>query len=124
MLIILVVVFGFIFGFKVFMSKMMNDFFDNMLQFVVVVFIYEVCEDNWVLILEVVGIVNVVNGVNVIVQVFGEVEVIEFEFGDLVKKGDVLICLEGVVDCVQFNVLEVIVGLVCQEYDCYQCLFK
>ena len=32
MLIILAVVFGLIFGFKAFMGKMMNDFFDNMPQ--------------------------------------------------------------------------------------------
>jgi membrane fusion protein (multidrug efflux system) len=112
MLIILAVVFGLIFGFKAFMGKMMNDFFDNMPQPAAAVSTYEARQDNWASILEAVGTVNAVNGVNVTAQVPGEVEAIEFESGDSVKKGDVLIRLEATA------------GLARQEYDRYQRLFK
>ena len=124
MLIILAVVFGLIFGFKAFMSKMMNDFFDNMPQPAAAVSTYEVRQDNWASILEAVGTVNAVNGVNVTAQVPGEVEAIEFESGDSVKKGDVLIRLEAAADRAQLNALEATAGLARQEYDRYQRLFK
>ena len=124
MLIILAVVFGLIFGFKAFMGKMMNDFFDNMPQPAAAVSTYEARQDNWASILEAVGTVNAVNGVNVTAQVPGEVEAIEFESGDSVKKGDVLIRLEGAADRAQLNALEATAGLARQEYDRYQRLFK
>ena len=124
MLIILAVVFGLIFGFKAFMSKMMNDFFDNMPQPAAAVSTYEARQDNWASILEAVGTVNAVNGVNVTAQVPGEVEAIEFESGDSVKKGDVLIRLEAAADRAQLNALEATAGLARQEYDRYQRLFK
>lgn len=123
MLIILAVVFGLIFGFKAFMGKMMNDFFDNMPQ-PAAVSTYEARQDNWASILEAVGTVNAVNGVNVTAQVPGEVEAIEFESGDSVKKGDVLIRLEAAADRAQLNALEATAGLARQEYDRYQRLFK
>ena len=69
MLIILAVVFGLIFGFKAFMGKMMNDFFDNMPQPAAAVSTYEARQDNWASILEAVGTVNAVNGVNATAQV-------------------------------------------------------
>ena len=124
MLIILAVVFGLIFGFKAFMGKMMNDFFDNMPQPAAAVSTYEARQDNWASILEAVGTVNAVNGVNVTAQVPGEVEAIEFESGDSVKKGDVLIRLEAAADRAQLNALEATAGLARQEYDRYQRLFK
>ncbi len=124
MLIILAVVFGLIFGFKAFMSKMMNDFFDNMPQPAAAISTYEARQHNWASILEAVGTVNAVNGVNVTAQVTGEVETIQFESGDSVKKGDVLITLESAADRAQLNALEATAGLARQEYDRYQRLFK
>ncbi|HEX5678118.1 MAG TPA: efflux RND transporter periplasmic adaptor subunit [Alcanivorax sp.] len=124
MLIILAVVFGLIFGFKAVKNKMINDFFDNMPQPAAAVSTYEARRDNWAAILEAVGTVNAVNGVNVTAQVAGKVESIDFKSGDSVNKGDVLITLEAAADRAQLNALEATAGLARQEYDRYQRLFK
>lgn len=124
MLIILAVVFGLIFGFKAVKNKMINDFLDNMPQPAAAVSTYEARQDNWASILEAVGTVDAVNGVNVTAQVPGEVESIDFESGDSVRKGDVLIRLEAAADRAQLNALEATAGLARQEYDRYQRLFK
>ena len=123
-LIILAVVFGLIFGFKAVKNKMISDFLDNMPQPAAAVSTYEARQDNWASILEAVGTVNAVNGVNVTAQVPGEVEAIDFESGDSVKKGDVLIRLEAAADRAQLNALEATAGLARQEYDRYQRLFQ
>ncbi|MCU5788647.1 efflux RND transporter periplasmic adaptor subunit [Alloalcanivorax marinus] len=124
MLIILAVVFGLIFGFKAFVGMKMNEFFDNMPQPAAAVSTYEARPDSWALMLEAVGTVNAVNGVDVTSQVAGEVQKIEFESGDTVKKGDVLVTLESAADRAQLNALQATARLSRQEFDRYERLFK
>ena len=85
---------------------------------------YEARPDSWALMLEAVGTVNAVNGVDVTSQVAGEVQKIEFESGDTVKKGDVLVTLESAADRAQLNALQATARLSRQEFDRYERLFK
>jgi membrane fusion protein (multidrug efflux system) len=124
MLIVVGVVFGLIFGWKAFMSHMINQFFDNMPMPAAAISTYEARQDNWALVLEAVGTVNAVNGVDVTTQVGGEVQSISFTSGGEIKKGDPLITLESAAARAQLNALEATARLAKQEFDRYQRLFQ
>lgn len=124
MLIVVGVVFGLIFGWKAFMGHMINQFFDNMPVPTAAISTYEARQDNWVLVLEAVGTVNAVNGVDVTTQVSGEVQSIGFTSGGEVNKGDPLITLESAAAQAQLNALEATARLAKQEFDRYQRLFQ
>tara|TARA_R110001606_G_scaffold345151_5_gene494054 strand:+ start:8505 stop:9692 length:1188 start_codon:yes stop_codon:yes gene_type:complete len=124
MLIVLVIIFGAIFGWKAFMARMINNYFDHMPTPAASISTYDAQQDNWALTLEAVGTVNAVNGVEVTTQVGGEVQHIKFRSGDEVKKGDVLVSLESAAAQAQLNALEATARLSKQEFDRYQSLFK
>ena len=124
MLIILAAVFGVIFGWKAFVGMKINEYFDNMPQPAAAVSTYKAQPDSWALMLEAVGTVKAVNGVDVTSQVAGEVRKIEFESGDTVKKGDVLIVLESAADRARLQALQATARLSRQEFDRYQRLYK
>lgn len=124
MLIVVVIVFGLIFGYKAFVSHMITKFFDNMPVPTAAISTYKAEQDSWALVLEAVGTVNAVNGVNVTAQVGGEVLDIGFTSGAEVKKGDVLITLESAAARAQLNALQTTAQLATQEFDRYQRLFK
>ena len=69
MLIVLVIIFGAIFGWKAFMARMINNYFDHMPTPAASISTYDAQQDNWALTLEAVGTVNAVNGVEVTTQV-------------------------------------------------------
>ncbi|EDY87196.1 secretion protein HlyD [gamma proteobacterium HTCC5015] len=111
------VLFGGIFGFKAFMGKMMNNYFDNMPVQPATITATEAVADTWAISIGAVGTVTAINGVEVTSQVAGEVERIEFDSGDKVKAGDVLLRLDDRADRAQLQALDAAAKLAEQELE-------
>ncbi len=93
MLLIAALVFGGVFGFKAFMAKGTNDFFDNMPQPPVAVTALEARQQNWTEGLEAVGTLVAINGTDVTTEAGGVVRELAFEAGQPVRAGQVLVRL-------------------------------
>ena len=93
MLIGALVVFGGVFGVKAMMSAGMNTFFDNMPQPAVAVSSYVAKTQRWSDGAEAVGSFVAINGTDVTTEAGGVVRAIEFEAGQPVQAGDVLLRL-------------------------------
>ena len=98
MLILTVMVFGLIFGYKAVGNYFMNDFFDNMPVPTVTVTATEVKPDQWRRTLTAVGTFQPVNGTELSSQYAGIIEQVSFESGALVEAGDVLFQLDTEID--------------------------
>lgn len=106
MLVACAVVFGVIFGGVYLKNWMTDQYFNNMPQPAAAVSATEAKKDNWALVLEAVGTVKAVNGVEVTSEASGVVESIGFQSGEEVEKGDLLVQLDDDVDRARLRELE------------------
>ena len=93
MLLTTLLVFGGVFGVKAVMNAGMNRFFDNMPQPPVAVTAFEARSERWSDSEEAVGTFVAVNGTDVTTEAGGVVKAIEFEAGQPVEAGTVLVRL-------------------------------
>lgn len=93
MLVGVVVVFGGVFFVKGFFAKQTNNFFDNMPQPAVAVSTYDARTERWTSSGEAVGTFVAVNGTDVTTEAGGVVRSIEFDAGQPVAAGAVLVRL-------------------------------
>lgn len=124
MLIAVAVLFGLVFGFKAFKNHMITQFLNNMPHPAATISTYKAHKDQWALSLNAVGTVNAINGVDVTTQVGGEVDSIQFQSGDRVKKGDVLVTLEAGSAKAQLRALQASAKLAELQFNRYQRLYK
>ena len=118
MLIMLVacgLVFGGIFGFKWFGNRMMNQFFDSAPVPTVTVSSASAFEDTWSQYLSAVGTVRAVKGTDVTTESSGIVDSIQFESGDLVEAGAIIVTLDRSTDLAELAALEAQAELSRQE---------
>ena len=108
-------VFGGIFGFKWFGNKMMNQFFDTAPVAAATVSSAVAFEDTWPLRLNAVGTVRAVKGTDVTTETSGIVDSIQFESGDSVDAGAVLVTLDRSTDLAELQALEAQAVLTAQE---------
>jgi membrane fusion protein, multidrug efflux system len=106
MLLITGLVFGAIFGFKFVSGMMMNKYFDNMPQPPVTVTTAVARGEKWADSLQAVGTLVAVNGTQVTTESPGVVSAIEFESGQPVRAGDVLVQLNASTELATLKSLE------------------
>jgi membrane fusion protein (multidrug efflux system) len=99
-------VFGGIFGFKWFKSRLINHFFDTMPESAVTVSTTQARVQTWPLRLSAVGTVRAVKGTEVTTQVAGIVDSIRFDSGGAAKSGQILLTLDRRVDQAQLEALQ------------------
>ncbi|MFV8784189.1 efflux RND transporter periplasmic adaptor subunit [Microbulbifer sp. SA54] len=117
-------VFGGIFGFKLFGKYMMNKVFDNMSLPPATITASPVERQRWQVILSAVGSLRAVNGVDVTTQAQGEVKAIYFESGQQVNKGDLLMELTAAPETAQIEVLEAERRLAERDFKRISALYK
>jgi membrane fusion protein (multidrug efflux system) len=108
-------VFGGIFGFKWFGNKMMNQFFDSAPVAPATVSTAAAFEDTWPLSLSAVGTLQAVKGTDVTTEASGIVDSIQFESGDQVEEGAVLVTLDRATDLAELQALQAQAVLSAQE---------
>lgn len=123
-LIACVLVFGGIFGFKAFVNKMMNNFFDHMPEPPATITTSVAKQDSWAQTLGAVGTVKAVNGIDLTSRINGIVDSIHFQSGDRVKAGDLLLTLDDKEDRATLASLDAAAKLAQQNLDRYQRLYK
>jgi len=99
-------VFGGVFGFKWFGSRMMNEYFDHMPVPAVTVSTAKAFKDKWDATLAAVGTLEAQMGTEVTTEASGIVDAIRFESGDSVAKGEVLLTLDRATDTAELAALE------------------
>ncbi|WP_295802696.1 efflux RND transporter periplasmic adaptor subunit [uncultured Microbulbifer sp.] len=109
-------VFGGVFGFKLFGKYMMNQAFNNMPLPPATITSARVEVQRWQGMLSAVGSLRAVNGVDVTTQAQGEVKAIHFESGQQVSKGDLLMELAAAPETAQIEVLEAERRLAARDY--------
>jgi membrane fusion protein (multidrug efflux system) len=102
----LVVVFGLIFGFKMFQSAMQKKYMSRFKQPTVTVSALKAGLQNWQRQIKAVGSLRAIRGVFVTSEVEGIVESIHFKPGDIVKKGALLVQLNADSDTALLHSLE------------------
>lgn len=116
-------VFGGIFGFKWFGNRMMNEFFDSAPVPPETVSSAKAFEDVWPLSLMAVGTAQAVRGTDVTTEASGIVDSIQFESGEHVSVGDVLVTLDRSTDLAELAALEAQAALAEQELERAESLF-
>lgn len=124
MLVACVVVFGGIFGFKAFVSKMMNNFFDHMPMPPATISTAIAQQDSWAQTLSAVGNVKAVNGIAIASQASGVVTSIHFQSGDKVKQGALLLTLDDKEDRATLASLQAAAKLAQDNLERFQTLAK
>ncbi len=124
MLIAALVVFGGVFGVKAVMSAGMNQFFDNMPQPAVAVSSAVAKAQRWSEQAEAVGTFVAVNGTDVTTEAGGVVRALEFEAGQPVKAGDVLVRLNTANEEATLRSLEAAAKLAAVQRDRWQQLAR
>lgn len=117
MLIGAIVVFGGVFGVKAMMSAGMNQFFDNMPQPAAAVTAATAKSERWSDNEESVGTFVAINGTNVTTEAGGVVKSIEFEAGQPVKAGAVLVRLNTANELATLKSLEASARLAAVQRD-------
>lgn len=117
MLIGAIVVFGGVFGVKAMMSVGMNQFFDNMPQPASAITAATAKSERWSDNEESVGTFVAINGTNVTTEAGGVVKSIEFEAGQPVKAGQVLIRLNTANELATLKSLEASARLAAVQRD-------
>lgn len=100
------VIFGGVFGAKYAGQVMMNQYLDSMPVQPVTISATEVRKDSWQQLIETVGSLTAVNGIEVTTEAAGIVKAIEFESGDRVEQGAVLLRLDTETDAADLRTLE------------------
>jgi membrane fusion protein, multidrug efflux system len=118
------VLFGGIFGFKAFVSRMMTQAFDNMPQPPATVSATTVRQESWPSDLAAVGTLRAVAETDVTTEASGIVERIEFQSGDPVAAGAVLVTLDSSTDRAQLSALEAQERLAEQELERIKQLYE
>jgi len=93
-----VLVFGGVFGFVAFRNAMIAKFFANMPTPVIAVTVEPARAEQWTSSLSTVGTLSAVNGVDIAAAAAGLVKEIQFESGQAVKKGQMLLKLDSDVE--------------------------
>ena len=124
MLIGALVVFGGVFGVKAMMSAGMNTFFDNMPQPAVAVSSYVAKTQRWSDDAEAVGTFVAINGTDVTTEAGGVVRSLEFEAGQPVQAGDVLLRLNTANEEATLRSLEAAAKLAAVQRDRWQQLAR
>lgn len=124
MLIAALVVFGGVFAVKAFFSAQTNKFFDNMPQPAVAVSSAVAKTQRWSDAAEAVGTFVAVNGTDVTTEAGGVVRSIEFEPGQPVEAGDVLVRLNTANEQATLKSLEAAARLAAVQRDRWQQLAK
>jgi membrane fusion protein (multidrug efflux system) len=124
MLIGALVVFGGVFGVKAVMSAGMNTFFDNMPQPAVAVSSYVAKTQRWSDDAEAVGTFVAINGTDVTTEAGGVVRSLEFEAGQPVQAGDVLLRLNTANEEATLRSLEAAAKLAAVQRDRWQQLAR
>ena len=124
MLAVSALVFGGVFGFKWFGNRMMNQYFDSAPVAPVTVSTAEALADMWALSLTAVGTVQAVKGTDVTTEASGIVDSIQFESGDSVEAGTLLVTLDRSTDLADLAALEAQAELSRQELDRAASLFE
>ena len=110
-------VIGGVFGVKAFMNAGMNRFFDNMPQPPVAVTAFEARSERWSDSEEAVGTFVAVNGTDVTTEAGGVVRSIEFEAGQPVEAGAVLVRLNTQAELAALRSLEAAANLAVVQRD-------
>ena len=118
------VLFGGVFGMKYMGSKGMNAYFDSMPIPAATVSASEVKQATWAKVIEAVGTLTAVNGIEVTTEAAGIVKSIGFESGDHVKKGDVLLTLDADTDRADLRNFEAQAALASTELARLQKLYE
>lgn len=124
MLVGVVVIFGGVFGVKAALSGMTNSFFDTMPQPAAAVTAVNAKAERWSDNEESVGTFVAINGTNVTTEAGGVVKSIEFEAGQPVKAGTVLIRLNTANELATLNSLEATAKLTAVQRDRWRALGK
>ncbi len=106
MLALCLVIFGTVFGGKYFGNVMMNQYLDSMPTPPVTISATGARVETWQQQIETVGSLTAVNGIEVTTEAAGIVKSIEFESGDRVSKGAILIRLDADTDVGDLRTLE------------------
>lgn len=124
MLIAALVIFGGVFGIKAFFAAQTNKFFDNMPQPAVAVSSAKVQAQRWSDGGDAVGTFSAVNGIDVTTEAGGVVRSIEFEAGNKVGAGAVLVRLNTANEDATLKALEASARLAKVQADRWQKLGK
>jgi len=98
MIIVVIIIFGGIFGFKFYMGMKMGEMMKSMPIPPVVVTATQATEEEWATPLEAIGTLNAFQSIGVASEVLGTISKISFESGQRVSEGDVLIKLDDSVE--------------------------
>lgn len=115
MLVLTLLVFGALFGFKYFISSTLEVCFDNLAPAPASVTAGEAVARDWPTEMEAVGSFVAVNGTTLAAENPGVIQRIRFESGDSVKAGDVLVELDIAADVADLKALEASQRLADQE---------
>lgn len=107
--------FGGIFGYKWFGNRMMNEFLDAAPVPPATVSSAKAYADVWSLSLSAVGTVRAVRGTDVTTEASGIIDSIQFESGDEVAAGDVLVTLDRSTDLAELAALDAAAALAEQD---------
>lgn len=124
MLIAVGILFGGIFGFKIFMNGFLNNMFDNMPMPTATITATEVTEDEWTPQTRAVGSFRAVNGAELTAEASGMVTGIHFDNGDEVKKGQKLVTLNPETDEADLERLQATEKLALLELERHRKLYE
>ncbi|MGO3799351.1 MAG: efflux RND transporter periplasmic adaptor subunit, partial [Vibrio casei] len=103
MLLIAVLLFGSVIGFNMFKQKKIAEYMANMPEPEFPVTIVQVSPQDWVPTINAIGFVEPNQGVTLMAQDSGQIEKIDFESGNQVKKGQVLVQVDSKVEIAELK---------------------
>ncbi len=124
MLIVVVLLFGGIFGYKAVGNYFMNQFFDTMPMPPAAITATQVSQDDWQPYLNAVGSFAAVNSTNLTTEASGIISNILFENGAAIKKGQLLVQLDDSVDQAELARLQAAERLAKLEQNRLERLFR
>ncbi|MDE1462158.1 efflux RND transporter periplasmic adaptor subunit [Spartinivicinus poritis] len=98
MVLLLTIIFGGIFGYKVFEKKMVGEYFANFTPPPITVSATKSQAETWQPEIHAIGTLQAVNGVELATEVSGMVQSIHFESGQLIEKGQLLVQIDDEVE--------------------------
>lgn len=95
--ILLALILGGVVGFNMFRDKMIGDFFANQQQPAITVPVHEVTPQEWTPVIDAIGTVDAVRGVDLTVEAAGIVKEINFSANDEIESGSLIVRLDDAV---------------------------